>query len=462
MDTSANSTPKKNAFTKVLSYQIDESLKKKKYDCYLEPLFWFIKRYTGRNTPIKMKDIAPKIGLTPSGLSKIVNAETSQHRSISEADIETICATLGFPLSSILFFYERKEVFDKITKKRDFIKLTNILAGDYEEILNSNIFSSDSVKSKTSIIDNSQKKQAKPDVTNQVNLEPLTGNWYFYVPSSESSIIYNREKNIAKTGELVIDDPEIAELYRIYSPDHIYCGKITIEPIDGKYQTTLKYMTNPNTPHILEYTGTISCPVDNFSVFGALENSREKDLLYLIMSKPSSESQLKFALASALMLSRHEDQEHHRPCSLRMILSREYIEFDSQEYKVLISNLMMNDAVIRIDEEGYNILRQNQEKYDSPALDFLFEMYPNISDFIPPDVTVNKCAFIEEGFLDTLKKEHNKREHNKKKESEKRKKLTSKDMLYLEALLRRHSIAPWYSKTKAVKVNKALKAYSKK
>ena len=51
-----------------------------------------------------------------------------------------------------------------------------------------------------------------------------------------------------------------------------------------------------------------------------------------------------------------------------MILSRKPIKFDSKAYKVMISNLMMNEAVISIDDYGYSQLKEKQKEYDSPAL----------------------------------------------------------------------------------------------
>lgn len=147
-------------------------------------------------------------------------------------------------------------------------------------------------------------------------------------------------------------------------------------------------------------------------------------------------------IASVLTLSRHQDEEKHRPCSLRMVLSRNPIDFDSKAYTVMISNLMMNEAVISIDDYGYSQLKEKQKKYDSPALDYFLEKYPTISSLprITKRLTVQDCAYINEKFLDSF--------DNTFEEI---------DILYLEALLRCHSTALWYSKTKASKINKVLK-----
>lgn len=195
------------------------------------------------------------------------------------------------------------------------------------------------------------------------------------------------------------------------------------------------------------YEGSVSSPVDNTSIFCSLTNQRNGDIMYMIMSKPSAEMRLQYLMASVLTLSHHQDEEKHRPCSLRMVLSRRPIEFDSKAYKVMISNLMMNEAVISIDDYGYSQLKEKQKEYDSSALDYFLEKYPTIDSLprIPKRLTVRDCAYINEKFLDSFEDS-----------------FEEIDILYLEALLRRHSTALWYSKTKATKINKVLKKISAK
>lgn len=166
------------------------------------------------------------------------------------------------------------------------------------------------------------------------------------------------------------------------------------------------------------------------------------------MSKPSTEKRLRYLMASVLTLSHHQDEERHRPCSLRMVLSRKPIEFDSKAYKVMISNLMMNEAVIMIDDYGYSQLKEKQKEYDSPALEVFLEKYPTI-DSLPAtkkNLTVRNCAYINEKFLDSFDDSF-----------DESKKLKEIDIIYLEALLRCHSTALWYSKIKATKINRVLK-----
>ena len=161
-------------------------------------------------------------------------------------------------------------------------------------------------------------------------------------------------------------------------------------------------MTNPSKHKILCYKGSISSPVDNTSIFCSLTNQRNGDIMYMIMSKPSAEMRLQYLMASVLTLSHNQDEEKRRPCSLRMVLSRKPIEFDSKAYKVMISNLMMNEAVISIDDYGYSQLKKMQKEYNSPALNYFLEKYPTIDSLpITKRLTVRDCAYINEKFLDS-------------------------------------------------------------
>lgn len=436
-----NKNTQKKSFTQVFSYQLEEN-KNAKYDAYLVPLLWFVKLYTRRTHKITMGEIAKQLGTDQATFSKMLrHGIAKDNRPITGENINRICEIIDVPLSSILFLYEHKEYVDKKLYRDDFVKLTNLLKGNFDEILYPSIF----------FDINSGKKVSKPVnmkdtdsflASGNSTLEPVSGKWYFYFPSSDSVIKEHRRKTLKKDPSHVPEDSELAELFDLYSPDHIYCGIINIEFKHGSYYAVLKYMTNPSKHRILSYEGSISSPVDNTSIFCSLTNQRDGDIMYMIMSKPSNEMRLQYLMASVLTLSRHQDEEKHRPCSLRMVLSRSPIEFDSKAYKVMISNLMMNEAVISIDDYGYSQLKEKQKEYDSPVLDYFLEKYPTIDSLprIPKRLTVRECAYINEKFLDNFDDSFEEAE-----------------ILYLEALLRRHSTALWYSKTKASKINKSLK-----
>ena len=432
----------KKSYIQIFSYQLNESNKDARYNNYLVPLRWFVKLYTKRSHRMTMGDIADKMNIDLPTFSKMLHHEgVKDNRSITDKQINSICEIMGIPLSAILFLYEYREDVEKKLRGDNFEKLTKLVSGNFDEILYPSAFYDI----------NSGKKVSKPEkVKNSSNtlssgnssLKPVCGKWYFYFPSSDSAIKEQRKKTLKKDPAHLPEGAEMTELFELYSPDHIYCGTVNIEFKDGEYHAVLKYMTNPSENRILCYEGKISAPVDNTSMFCSLTNQKDGDIMYMIMSKPSAEMRLQYLMASVLTLSRHQDEEKHRPCSLRMILSRSPIKFDSKAYKVMISNLMMNEAVIPIDDYGYSQLKANQKEYDSPALNCFLEKYPTI-DSLPKRnkrLTVRNCAYINEKFLDSFDDS-----------------LEEIDILYLEALLRCHSTAHWYSKTKATKINKALK-----
>lgn len=442
MDNKIEKDMQKKSFTQIFSYQLNEMNKDARYNTYLVPLRWFVKLYTRRTPEMTMGKIAEQLGIDLPTFSKMLqHGIAKDKRQITHEHINRICEIIDIPLSSILFLYEHREDVEKNLRGNNFVKLTNLLRGNFDEILYPSAFYDINRGKKMSKSANS-KDSARFLASENSILKPVRGKWYFYFPSNDSVIKKQRKKTLKKNPSHTPQNSELAELFDLYSPDHIYCGTINIESNDGGYYAVLKYMTNPSTHRILCYEGSISSPVDNTSLFCALTNQRDGDIMYMIMSKPSAEMKLQYLMASVLTLSRHQDEEKHRPCSLRMVLSRNPIKFDSKAYKIMISNLMMNEAVISIDDYGYSQLKEKQKEYDSPALDYFLEKFPTINSLpeIKKRLTVQNCAYINEKFLDSFDDS-----------------FEEIDILYLEALLRCHSTALWYSKTKATKINKSLK-----
>lgn len=435
----------KKLFTEIFSYQLDEVNKDAKYDSYLVPLHWFVKLYARRAHRMTMGDIAKEMHTDLATFSKMLrHGIAKDKRPITAEDINRICEIIDVPLSSILFLYEYKEKVETYLRGDNFIKLTNFLRGNFDEILYPSVLY-DINSGKTLSKLPKTKDSGDSLMSENPVLEPVKGKWFFYFPSSDSKIKNQREKFLKKNPKHVPENSELAELFDLYLPDHIYCGTVNIESKNGEYFAVLKYMTNPSTHRILCYVGKISSPIDNISIFCSLTNQENGDIMYMIMTKPSAETKLQYLMASVLTLSRHQDEEKHRPCSLRMVLCRRPIEFDSKAYKIMISNLMMNEAVITIDDYGYSQLKEKQKEYDSPALNYFLKEYPTIYNLPtqPNRLTVRNCAYITEKFLDSFDNPEQPLEET--------------DILYLEALLRYHSIALWYSKTKAAKINKVLK-----
>lgn len=434
------STPK---YTDVLSYQVKDSTKRFDYDSYCAPLYWFVKLYC-KNTSLTMRNIEKKLYYSPGVLTKKLNTNNRQHHALTATDIENICSVLNTPLSSILFLYEKREILEKFKSKYDFDKLTNLLSHNFEKILDLSCSSTDLNNQELSNFEiNTSLSEISPDF-NDTDLAPWSGKWYFYFPSSDSNIVFNRKKELTKDTCKAPDDLELKEMYDLYSEDHIFSGTLNIEKKNNQYFIQLKYLTNPASPTVLQYDGTASFTSDKYAIFATLTNEKDGDIMYLIVDTLSVEKNFKYVMASVLSLSKNKNKFHRFPCSLRMILSRNIISPGTPTYNIMIANLMMNDNVIRIDDQGYTELKKHQEQYASPALNLFLEKYPSI-DLMKDEsnfINVHNCAYINEPIIKSLKG------------------VSSKDALYLEALLRLHSIAPWYSKSKAAKANNLLKIFN--
>ena len=122
----------------------------------------------------------------------------------------------------------------------------------------------------------------------------------------------------------------------------------------------------------------------------------------------------------------------------RMIISNKKIK-KREEYETMKAYLRMNDSTIRITQWGYNELLKDIEQSDDSELRAIAELFPDLNKLNGSNVTIENCAFIPESFIYTL--------HS----------LTSSQKRKFEILLRNHSIAPWYSKTKATKADTLFK-----
>lgn len=305
---------------------------------------------------------------------------------------------------------------------------------EFEKVLNLSSFSQDLERealSKDSIFSSTSENSI---------LESWCGKWFFYFPSSDSKIVTKRKKNLTKHSCPVLNNADLQELYDLYSTDHIYSGILHIEKKENRYFIHLKYLTNPKEQTVLQYDGLAFIPPSKHAIFSTLTSTDDNDIMYLIIDMLSLEKHSKYIMASVLSLSRNISELHLRPCSLRMILSRDAIEPNSSIYNVMVANLMMNDNIIRIDENGYGELKKHQNYYNSPALDIFLKRYPNIDAIKKDNININvqNFAYINEATLHQING------------------ATEEETLYLKALLRLHSIAPWYSKINAAKTNSIL------
>jgi len=431
--------------TDILHYLVNNNLsidENYRCDAICEPLYWFVRQYCTKNS-VSMAAIADSLNISDGALTKKLNINSHQHRPLFFGEVKKLCSTMGFSISSIIFFYQNKEIFQNKITKDNFSDLKELLSVESEKFLDFSALSSTQSSQMASKAKRRASK-AKEDIPPEDNsISPLSGKWYFYFPSSDSSIINDRKKEILKKENPPINNPEIIELYDLYSQDHIYSGTFTVRFKDGQFCAVLKYMTDPLKLSVLTYEGTISELANTHAVATTLSNLEGNDIINMIIDTLAVEKSSRYIMAAVLLLSRNKVEEKHRPCALRMILSRNKIEYGSSAYNILLSNLMLNDKVIRIDDQGYNELKKYQEWYASPALNAFIQKYPTIGNMdVSNYIEVHSCAYINESLIESLQE------------------LDDKDRQYLEALLRLHSIAPWYAKTKSSKTNKLLKKFN--
>lgn len=124
-----------------------------------------------------------------------------------------------------------------------------------------------------------------------------------------------------------------------------------------------------------------------------------------------------------------------RPCCERMIISRKMIKENTREYDTMKAYLLMNDNKIRITQRKYGELIKEIEQSTDQDLQIIKQYFPNLQSLKGNTVKIEECAFIPESEIYNLHL------------------LTDIQKQKFEVLLRNHSIAPWYCKTKATKTD---------
>lgn len=423
-------------YTDILNYILntDENCN---CDAFCDPLRWYIHlhcRYSNRK-PQNQADLEKELNYSNGVLSKKLHPETKQHRVLYRDDIERICSKLDMPFSSILFLYERRNtIMNHVNLKSDFDSFVTLFSSGFTEL----------VKNKASIEKSPYQEVSK--TSNKSNspvnayLKRWLGKWYFYIPSSDSSIIKNRKKRLLKHEGCDLEDKaDFKELFDLYSNDHIYCGTLEItDSDDHRCRVKLQYLTNPTNIVVAQFDGTATLSPNGKTIFIEPSKYIDNEIFYVIADTIDTEQNFSFTLASVLTLAKNRIVTKRRPSCLRMALCRNIIPFNSRIYHIMTSNLMMNDNIIRIDEYGYYLLKKNQKEYNSPGLDAFLEQYPEIDSFIGDGLSINKCAYIDEKRLKILNN------------------IDPDEAIYVEAILRLHSIAPWFSKVKVEKSNDVL------
>ena len=397
-------------------------------------------------------EIARKMGLTVSALSrKIIRPKDANQindknslkdrnkRKLEINEAKKLCNILGLSLNDVVYFYDHKdyfesdiEFFDKMILLTKSLTISPVQTGKTDDFL-SELY-----------VEKSDATEDMPSnfITdiNHPDFKPWLGNFFCYFSSTSSD---EAGKTRKKRFERQSDDPELDELLKVTPNDYIFCGILSIgnKPKfnDNYCHVEFKFLADPQELHIKRYQGILTISRIRNVIFCELGNNNEGEISYLIIEKKeigSMHPHVEYSMGMVLTVSSIDG--HRRPCCERIIISRTPIDIYSENYKALKANLYMNDNMIRITEWGYNELIKEIERSSNPVLAEIAEKYPNLESLKSGAVSFDKCAFIPYTYIDSFAN------------------LTPVARKKFEIMLRLHSIAPWYSKTKSTKISDLL------
>ena len=396
------------------------------------------------------KEIAREINMSDTGLSRklimpkdapeIIDFESfkkKEKRRLTISEAKGICKKIDVTLPDVLYFYEHRKFFEENPSMIDKIKLlTNKLTNTNELMAGlSNIKNHDEdICMRSNLVNN----------INHEEFKPWFGRYYCYFSSTssdEAGMI--RKVNFDKES----DNKEIDELLKLSQDDYIFCGILEIFEKnifdDELCHVQFKFLANPDKKVVKKYKGFLTISKTRDAVFCELISNEEGEIVYFIVEKKemsSSRPQVECCMAMVLTFSSKEGKR--RPCCEKMIISKNTVEKGTEAYQALKANLLMNDNKIRITRWGYEQLIGNIKESQDKYLQEIIEKYPNLDSLRGKTVPIEECAFIPESVVKNL--------NNISKEARKR----------FEILLRIHSIAPWYCKTKSSKANELFEFIS--
>ena len=421
-----------------------------KYSLYImKALGWFINIHKD----IKQNEIARKIHVDPAVISRLIIppnlAERVNEKNYKDYDkrlveidrATEICKCMNTTLENVLYFYQFKNVFVNLTEFDKLEKLTNKLTasskcqealeqvGDCAEDLEfQNVNpSADAVVNSSNLISN----------VNYPDFTPWFGKYYCYFSSTSSEEAGEKRK---QQFDRLSDDLELKELLECAPEDYIFCGILNVhgrrEFEDHLCHVDFKFLANPDKKIIKKYLGTLTLSAKTKAIFCELESHEQGEKTYFIFEKqePGSE-QPDVKCCVAMVLTYSSKVHRRRPCCERMIISSSEIREGTEEYEAMKAYLRMNDSIIRITDWGYEEVIKDIKQSGDPELLKIADIFPDLQSLKGNNAALEKCAFIPESLVYTF---------NSLTDSQKRK---------FEILLRIHSIAPWYCKTKATKAD---------
>lgn len=363
-----------------------------------------------RELGMKLNDIGSQISLSESAVSKYLIDPKVKKNFSSEEDLKKnskvfltleyalkISATMGEKLWNILRLYEENENRTE--------KCTKLNANQFLNILNLN---------STNLIVNSSDSK----------FEPWFGEFFCYFSSTSSSEIDKSKRENPK--ELTEEEKELFDITP--SGDHLFCGKMSISKAEDNYcQVSLRFMSDKYNHNIKHYQGTLVLSKQYSAGFISLYGQENGECSYIIVESPDSQK-LKCRMAMVLTLSSID--RHRRACTEKMLITKKRILENSRAYETLKSLLPMNDSVIRITNEQYEMLLKELSASKNQQLREFANTYSKLSDIEKANLTIDKYEYImiPESTIDNWRK------------------LSEISRKQLRTLMRKYSIVNWYYK----------------
>lgn len=429
----------------------------------MKALGWYISIHKD----IKQNKIAKTLGFDPAVISHAIisprdaekinekNYEQSNKRLIDMERAIEICEHMGTTLQNVLYYYQFKDNLDILTNIDHMEKLTKKLTNSGNEqnkltgLGNEQDKIPQNIKTATELM---QQEQTIPiyelfNINNLIfninhpNFQPWLGRYYCYF-SSTSSEEAGKRRQIQF--DRCSDNPELQELLECSTDEYIFCGIMDIyrqmELGDNSCHVDFRFLANPQEGLIKRYFGLLILSANTKAVFCELTSDNQGEKTYIILENQDlGKAQPHIRCCMAMVLTYSSQVNRRRPCCERMILSNTIIKEGTEEYEAMKAYLRMNDSTIRITQWGYNELIKEIMQSSDTDLQKIAENFSDLQSLKGNNVVIENCAFIPESIIYTL---------NSLSDTQKRK---------FEILLRNHSIAPWYTKTKATKADVVFK-----
>lgn len=402
------------------------------------------------NSRISQLIIPPKIApeFTSSNFESVLKTKNKSLISLNAA--KNICRVMNTSIASVLCMYLMCEDQDKtmgilpIVEKLKYLK---------------------------SVLDDSQEAPAQaqagsqmplpnpgdePDIITNIfdtRFKPWAGKelyCYFYSTSSEEIASMQKGKPLFQRDgptpnfDDIDEETKYQKLRSLSTGEAIFCGILETgdhsDSLDGLCHVSLSFLSDISKKAKV-YRGTLSMSAKTTAVYCELVGENLGDKAYFITDNPDIVSENpEISCCMAMVLTYSSRVGHRRPCAERMVISRTPICPGTPEYEEMKANLRMNDKIIRIDEDGYSHLIGSISGIDDADLTAIRQAYPNFDSLKSGYGKMEQVLHIGEEDIGKLARN-----------------LNENQQIIFKRLLRLHSLAPFYSKTKAAKSEDLLR-----